>query len=135
MSKKALIIVDVQNDFCPGGTRAPLIVPTLHQIKGHRDVVEEEDLVRQAVVAAFDAGAVVGGEDDQRIVQLVEFLEYADQLADVVIDERHIRGKHFHLMGEQFTLLIVEVAPSGNGRIARREFGPGRASAAFASRH
>ena len=73
------------------------------QVLGHGvgDVVEEQVLVERAVRAAFGRGAVVGHQDDQRVVELVHLFEERDQLADVVIDVRQVRRVHFHLRGRK----------------------------------
>jgi len=64
---------------------------------GH--VVQEQELAEGAVRPALRAGAVVGDGDDQSVVELADFLQEGDQLADVVIDVFKIRRVDLHLVG------------------------------------
>ncbi len=89
--------------------------------QGVGNVVEEQILVEGAVRAAFGRGAVVGDEDDQRVVELVHHLEEGDQLADVVIHIGKVRGVNFHLVGVNVLLLLVQRLPRLHVRIGRRE--------------
>ena len=84
------------------------------------DPVEELVLVERAVRAAFGARTVVGGDDDDRVVELAGLLEVIDQPADLVIgvgdepgiDLRHPREQTL-LVGAQGVprLHVVELWP------------------------
>ena len=54
-------------------------------LDGVGDVVEELVLVERAVRAALAAGAVVGDDDDDRVVELPGLLEVVDSRADLVV--------------------------------------------------
>ena len=52
-------------------------------------------------------------------IPLFERVDRMD-LTNMIVDKGYIRCKDLHLMGEGDTLLLVEVIPLGNRRIARR---------------
>lgn len=65
---KALVIVDVQNDFCPGGalavTDGDLVVPIINRVQSHFDLVVATQDWHPADHASFalnHAGRLVGG--------------------------------------------------------------------------
>ena len=65
------------------------------------DIVEEEHLVERAYRPAFGAGAVVGDDDDQGIVQLADLFQEIEDAPEVIIGEAHEAGINFHKAGIQ----------------------------------
>ena len=61
--------------------------------------------------AALLAGAVVGEEQDQRVVESAALVEIVDQLADILVDAIDHRGVDRHLEIHLVLLFLVERIP------------------------
>ncbi len=59
--------------------------------------VQHVRFVERAGQTAFATRAVVGGDKDQRVVQLPDPLQRIEDAADLEIDVFHLGGKNFHL--------------------------------------
>ncbi len=88
-----------------------------------RHVVEELVLVGRAGRAAFRAGAVVGDEHDQRVVELAGRGEEVDQPADVMIGVLEEAGEHFHHAGVEPPLVGGQLAPVLHVGVVTRQHG------------
>ena len=65
--------------------------------------------------AAFPAGAVVGGDEDQRVVELADALERVDDSADLVVDVFHLGREDLHLAGVELRCSFgFERVPGGD---------------------
>lgn len=53
-----------------------------------------------SVRTALGGAAVVGGEDDDRVVELAEFVQGVDDASDALIDRVDHRRVHLHVAGE-----------------------------------
>ena len=76
-----------------------------------RDAVHELVLVDRTVRAALTRGAVVGDEDDQRVVELATLLEVVDQPGDLVVGVAAEPGVHLGLAAHDRLLVFVERVP------------------------
>ena len=96
------------------------------------DAVEEPPLVERAVRAALAARAVVGHDDDDRVVELPGLLEVVEHPAELVVGVRDEAGEHLGHASEQALLVVGQRVPGpdgveqrprlavGTGRSARR---------------
>ena len=85
------------------------------------DPVEQQALVDRSVRPALPARAVVGHEDDQRVVALAGLLEVVEQSADLVVGVREEAGVDLGHAGEQPLLVVGERVP-GLGVLERWEW-------------
>ena len=107
-------------------------VVQLGEVLGHvvGDAVGELHLVDGAVRAALAAGAVVGDQDDDRVVALLGLLQVVEQPPDVVVGVRQEAGVDLRHPREQALLVVAERVP-GPGVVELGErlavgAGPGR---------
>ena len=84
------------------------------------DAVEELVLVHRAVRAALAAGAVVGHEDDHRVVPLPGLLQVVQQPADLMVGVRQEPRVHLGHPAEQPLLVRGQRVP-WPGDVQRRE--------------
>ena len=102
-----------------------------------RPGVEEVVLVDRAVRAALARGAVVGGVEDDRVVELPGLLEVVDDPPDLVVGVLRVGGVDLGHAGEQPLLVVGErvprahrsaglVVPSGIGLIGVSSVSSGR---------
>ena len=82
--------------------------------------VEELVLVDRAVGAALARGAVVGGVEDQGVVELARLLQVVDDPADLGVGVLREAGEHLGHAGEQPLLLVRQRVP-GPDRVALAE--------------
>ena len=73
--------------------------------------------------AALGAGAVVGDDHDQRVVELAGALEVVEQAANVVVGVGQKAGKDLHHARVELLLLRGERLPVWHVRVVTREFG------------
>ena len=85
-----------------------------------RDAVGELHFIDRAVRSAFAAGAVVGDQHDQGVVQFAALLEGVQQASDVVVGVGEETGVHLGHPGEQASLVRVEGRPR-SGVVQGRE--------------
>ena len=90
------------------------------------DIVEEEHLVERADRTALGAGAVVGDDHDQRIVQLADLFQEIEDAPEVIIGEAHEAGIDFHHAGIQPLGVSRQSVPHRHIRVVRRQFGARR---------
>ena len=98
------------------GIRSPELVDHLHvlgQIIGV--AVEELVLVDGTVRRAFAGGAVVGGVQDQRVLELPGLLQVVDDAADLHVGVFREPGKDLGHAREQLLLVRVERIPRADG--------------------
>ena len=81
----------------------------LGEIVGH--AVGELHLVDRAVRAALAAGAVVGDDDDHRVLELLVRLEVVEQPPDVVVGVSEEARVHLRHAREEPLLLVVQRVP------------------------
>ena len=105
---------------------APFVVVLHVLFEGRLHAVDHQRLVIQAVQSAFAAGAVVGGEHDERVVVLAGAFEGGDHAADLLVGLRHHAGEDFHLAGVELLLVGAQTVPARDFRNAGGEFGAGR---------
>ena len=89
-------------------------------------IVEEEHLVERAHRPALGAGAVVGDDDDQRVVQLADLFQEIEDAPEVIIGEAHETGIDFHHTGIQPLGVSRQRVPNGHVRVVRRQLGAWR---------
>src|SRR5215203_4489531 len=89
-----------------------------------RHEVEELVLVDRPSRAAFGAGAVVGDEHDQGVVQLAYSLEKVYEPPDVVVGVLKEAGEDLHHSRVQSAFVVGERAPLGNVWVVRWKLGP-----------
>ena len=65
------------------------------------DIVEKEHLVERADRPAFGAGAVVGDDHDQGVVQLADLFQELKDAPEVMVGEADEAGIDFHKAGIQ----------------------------------
>ena len=102
----------------PAG-RVVVVGPRAAELVDHREVllevvgdaVGELHLVDRAVRAALAAGAVVGDDDDHRVLELFARLEVVEQPADVVVGVREEAGVDLGHAAEQPLLVVVQRIP------------------------
>ena len=94
-----------------GAEPAPVVV--VGEVVGHRlpDVRGEAVLVDAAGHAPLGAGAVVGEDHDERVVQRAEALERGEHPADLRVGVGQEAGEDLLLAGEHAPLLGREVGP------------------------
>ena len=96
------------------------------------DAVEEGRLVEGTGSGALHAGAVVAPDvDDQRVIQLIHFLDGVEQPAHVPVSILRETSKYFHLAGVQFLLGVAERVPCRVWVRPRRQLGIRRDDAEF----
>ena len=88
-----------------------------------RNAVEEAVLVEGAVQAALAAGAVIGGENDQRVVELADPLEVVQDAAELVVGVGELAREGLHLAGVKGLFLVVQGVPGRDLGVARGELG------------
>ena len=84
---------------------APTVEVCQARLEWRLQSVEDVGLVEGSVEPALAAGSVVGGHEDQRVVELADSFEGIDDPTDLVIDVLELRREDFHLSGIQ--LLFV----------------------------
>jgi hypothetical protein len=78
---------------------------------------------RNGAVGAADAvGAVVGGDQHQRVVEAAQCLERVHQAAHVLVDVVDDRGVQRHESCMQPSRVRIEAVPRGNAGAVRRQF-------------
>ncbi len=80
-------------------------------LDGVGDAVRELHLVDGAVRAALARGAVVGDQDDDRVLAPAELLEEAEQASDLVVGVREEPGVDLRHSREELLLVIRERVP------------------------
>ena len=80
-------------------------------LDGVGDVVEELVLVERAVGAALAAGPVVGGDDDDGVLQLPGLLQVVEQPPDLVVGVGDEPGVVLGHAGEQAPLVLAQGVP------------------------
>ena len=88
--------------------------------------VEELHLVEDAERAALLAGAVVGEQHDDRVVEQVHVVEGVDEATDLVVGVLEERGERLLEAGGQAALRVGQVVPRVDARVAGRQLGVGR---------
>jgi hypothetical protein len=73
-----------------------------------RDAVEELVLVERAVRAALAAGAVIGDDDDDRVVELLGLLQVVDEPPDLRVGVGHEAGEDLGHAREEPALVGVQ---------------------------
>ena len=89
-------------------------------------IVEEEHLVERAHRSAFGAGAVVGDDHDQRIVQLADLFQEVDDAPEVMIGEADEAGIDLHEPGIKPLGLVRQCLPNRHVGVVRRQLGARR---------
>ena len=89
-------------------------------------VVEEEHLVERADRPALGAGAVVGDDHDQRIVQLADIFQELEDAPEVVVGEADEAGIDLHEPGIQPPGIGRQRLPNRHVRVVRRQLGARR---------
>ena len=91
----------------------------LHLV-GERDAVLHRQLVERTGDGSLHARAVVAPDpDDQRVVELAEFLDRIDHPADVVVGILGVPGVHLHLAGVERLQPVGHVVPCRERLVAR----------------
>ena len=85
-----------------------------------RDAVGEHHLVDRAVRATLAARAVVGDEQDQRVLALRRSLQVVEEPADVMVGVREEAGVDLRHPREEPLLLVGQRVP-GRRHVERRE--------------
>ena len=88
--------------------------------------VEELHLVEHAERAALAAGAVVGEQDDDGVVEQLHPLEAVHEPPDLVVGVLEERGERLLEAGGQATLRLGQLVPRLDAGVAGREVGAGR---------
>src|SRR5262245_7950575 len=94
-----------------GRRRAELVELPQDGLDVVRDAVEELGLVDGTVRAAFAARAVVGDEDDDRVVEPARVLEKVEHPSDLVVRVREEAREHLRHAAEQPLLVVVQRVP------------------------
>ena len=94
----------------------------LLQRLGH---IVEEVLVDRAGRPAFEPGAIVGNEHDQRIVELTGHLQKIEQTADMMVGMLEESGEDLHHPGVELSLVRGAFVPRLDIRIVARQLGIG----------
>ncbi len=84
------------------------------------DIVEEEHLVERAHRPAFGAGAVVGDDHDQRVVQLADLAQEIEDASEVMVGEAEKAGVDLHVAGIQPLGRVWQVVPNRHVGVVRR---------------
>src|SRR5262245_43134112 len=93
----------------PGRAEA---VEVLHVLLDRvRDPIEELALVHGAVRPALTARAVVGDEDDDRVLELTRLLEEVEQPSNLMVGVREEAGKDLGHAAEEPLLVVRERVP------------------------
>jgi hypothetical protein len=109
------------------GRRCPELVDARPQLLGARGVtVPQAPVVDGAVRAALGAGAVVGDQDHQGVVELAALVEEAEQPADLGIGVGQEGGEALHEAGRHPLVLGRDVVPGRHPRRPGRQFGARR---------
>ena len=87
------------------------------------DAIEEAPLVEHALWSAFAAGAVVGQQHDDRVVQLLGTLEEIEQTTDLCVGVVQHRSEGFLQSRSELLLVDTQLIPRPHARIARCERG------------
>ena len=87
---------------------------------GERDAVLHRQLVERAGDGALHAGAVVAPDpEDQRVVELAQFLDGIDHPPDVVVRVLGVPRIHLHLAGVERLQVVGHVVPGRERLVAR----------------
>ena len=100
-----------------GAGAADLVDPREALLDRLRRVVEELRLVGRAGRAALGAGAVVGDDHDQRVVELAELRQELEQTPDLVIGVAEEPGEHLHEPAVQPAGVLGLRVPVGDVRV------------------
>ena len=92
-------------------------------------IVEEEHLVERADRTALGAGAVVGDDHDQGVVQLADLFQEVEDAPEVVIGEADEAGIDFHETGIQPPGVGRQRIPNRHVGVVRRQLGARREDA------
>ncbi len=100
-------------------------------VAGEAGVVDEAaEVGAGALRAALAGAAVVGGEDDDGVVEFAERVEGGGEPAEVLVDVVDQGRVHLHVAGVELLLLLGEGVPGGHVEsglgVAGGEFGAGR---------
>jgi hypothetical protein len=94
------------------GVLAPPVLEIVVVVLERRlQAVQHVGLVEGAGQAAFPAGAVVGGDEDQRIVELADAFQLGDDAADLQVDPFELRGEDLHLPHVELLLRVRQRVP------------------------
>src|SRR2546427_8988952 len=100
---------------------APIINVGVHPLDARSHPIELGQVVLSAERPTFAAGAVVGYQDEDRVVENTVLLQVPDQPAQLVVGMREKAGGDFHLALEQRLLQLVMIVPRAEAGVWRRQ--------------
>ena len=86
--------------------------------------VQHVGLVESAGQPALAAGAVVGRDEDQRVVEFADAFELVDDAADLQVDPFHLCGEDFHLPRVELLLFVGSESQAGISSMRSVSFVP-----------
>jgi len=93
--------------------------------------VQHVGFIERARQATFAARAVIGGHEDQSVVELTDTLELGNDTTYLQVDPFHLCSEHFHLPCIKPPLLGRQRVPCRDFINALGQFGIGRDNAQF----
>src|SRR5262252_6955479 len=96
---------------------APIVDAGVHAIEAGLQAIEFGQVVVPTERPAFAAGAIVGEEGEDRVVQDAALLQVRDEPAHLMVGMAQEAGRDLHLSLEQGFLSIVVLVPPAYARV------------------